>query len=245
MTGRRASSVTAQISRQARRFSTAIAPQLTKIEPVAVLQKLEQVQIKISDMAQLQRAVEQYVMRNSVQFEPVEFDIFDKEGYRIMQASLYPEEVILQEGSRKICEISLIDPDDASSVLKIKHPVTGMTVYELRELGGTIVIQTNTDELKGARIMTQTSGFAGLMVACGCGFSKERWTVLTQDRQVAVVTPVKSFFSENEIKAEWIAACDNEVRLISVAYGLSQMIREAFPSLLHIVKEHSTRRAIF
>uniref|UniRef100_A0A1I7V0K0 Uncharacterized protein n=1 Tax=Caenorhabditis tropicalis TaxID=1561998 RepID=A0A1I7V0K0_9PELO len=51
-TGRRTSSVTAQISRQARRFSTAIAPTLTKIEAVHILQKLDEVRVKMNDVAQ-------------------------------------------------------------------------------------------------------------------------------------------------------------------------------------------------
>ncbi|CAP26446.2 Protein CBG05904 [Caenorhabditis briggsae] len=199
-TGRRTSSVTAQITRQARRFSTAIAPTLTKIEAVHILRKLDEVRVKMNDVAQLQGAIEHYVLRNSAQFDPVELDIINKEGFRIMQASVYPDEIILQEGSKKICEVTLIDMEDTSSLLKIKHPVSGMTVYELRELGGTILIQTNTDELKGARLMTQTSGLSSLFLNCGCAFSKETWSVLTQDKIMANVRPNRSFWSENEIK---------------------------------------------
>uniref|UniRef100_A0A8R1I3H0 Uncharacterized protein n=1 Tax=Caenorhabditis japonica TaxID=281687 RepID=A0A8R1I3H0_CAEJA len=173
------------------RFSTAIAPTLTKIEAVHILQKLDEVRVKMNDVAQvgltilvlamgpssfkitafsrvisarnlaqldecyrnpfnerLQGAIEHYVLRNSAQFDPVEFDIINREGYRIMQASVFPDEIVLQEGSKKICEVTLIDLEDTSNVLKIKHPVSGMTVYELRELGGTVLIQTNTDDLK-------------------------------------------------------------------------------------------------
>ncbi|CAI5448825.1 unnamed protein product [Caenorhabditis angaria] len=238
---RRQSSVTAQISRQARRFSTAIVPTLTKIENVHILQKLNYVKIKLNNIAQLQNAIENYVMRNSVQFDPVEFDIFNKEGYRFMQASVYPDEIILQESSKKICEITLIDIEDSTNLLKIKHPVSGMTVYELRELGGTILIQTNTDELKGARIMTQTSGLSTLFQQCGCLFSKESWSVLTQDQCVATVLPNRSFFSENEIRIDWASQCENELRLVSLAYGIGQMVREAYPQLFHIVKEFRNR----
>ncbi|CCD71553.2 Phospholipid scramblase [Caenorhabditis elegans] len=240
-TGRRTSSVTAQISRQARRFSTAIAPTLTKIEAVHILQKLDEVRVKMNDVAQLQGAIEHYVLRNSAQFDPVELDIINKEGYRIMQASVYPDEIILQEGSKKICEITLIDTEDTSSMLKIKHPVSGMTVYELRELGGTILIQTNTDELKGARVMTQTSGLSSLFLNCGCAFSKETWSVLTQDKIMANVRPNRSFWSENEIKIQWDPNCENELRLISLVFGIGQMVRVAFPQLFHIVKEFRQR----
>ncbi|CAI2351575.1 unnamed protein product [Caenorhabditis sp. 36 PRJEB53466] len=236
--GRRTSSVTAQISRQARRFSTAIAPTLTKIEAVHILQKLDEVRVKMNDVAQLQGAIEHYVLRNSAQFEPVELDIINKEGYRIMQASVYPDEIVLQEGSKKICEVTLIDLEDTSNLLKIKHPVSGMTVYELRELGGTILIQTNTDDLKGARIMTQTSGLSSLFLNCGCAFSKESWSVMTQDVSMATVRPNRSFWSENEIKIQWDPNCENELRLISLVFGIGQMVRVAFPQLFHIVKEY-------
>ncbi|CAB3409104.1 unnamed protein product [Caenorhabditis bovis] len=239
--GRRTSSVTAQISRQARRFSTAIAPTLTKIEVVHILQKLDSVHIKLNDISQLQAAIENYVMRNSVQFDPVELDIYNKEGYRFMQASVFPDEIILQEGHKKICEITLIDNEDSTNILKIKHPVSGMTVYELRELGGTILIQANTDDLKGARIMTQNSGLSTLFMQCGCSFTKETWSVMTQDTMMATVKPNRSFFSENQIKIEWMENCENELRLISLAYGIAQMIRGAFPQLFHIVKEFRNR----
>ncbi|EPB69559.1 hypothetical protein ANCCEY_11353 [Ancylostoma ceylanicum] len=51
MAGRR-QSMTAQISRQARRLSAVIVPQFTKIEPVNILQKVEGVEIRLNDMAQ-------------------------------------------------------------------------------------------------------------------------------------------------------------------------------------------------
>lgn len=212
-----------------------------KIEAVHILQKLDEVRVKMNDVAQLQGAIEHYVLRNSAQFDPVELDIINKEGFRIMQASVYPDEIILQEGSKKICEVTLIDMEDTSSLLKIKHPVSGMTVYELRELGGTILIQTNTDELKGARVMTQTSGLTSLFLNCGCAFSKETWSVMTQDKIMAHVRPNRSFWAENEIKIQWDPNCENELRLISLVFGIGQMVRVAFPQLFHIVKEYRQR----
>ncbi|KAK5965255.1 hypothetical protein GCK32_016563 [Trichostrongylus colubriformis] len=125
MAGRR-QSMTAQITRQARRLSTVLAPQLTKIEPVNILQKVEGVEIRISDMTQYQQAVSQYILRNSVQFDPIDFDITDHTGYRIMTASLYPDGMMINEGKRKICDLTLAsDEDSANLVAKIAHPVTG------------------------------------------------------------------------------------------------------------------------
>ncbi|ETN68347.1 hypothetical protein RB195_001022 [Necator americanus] len=239
----RRQSVTAQISRQARRLSTVIAPQFTKIEPVNILQKVEGVEIRLSDTAQYQRAVEQYIMRNSVQFDPVEFDILDPGGYRIMQASLYPDGLMVHEGKRKVCELSLAnDEDSPCCIVKIKHPVTSMTVYELRDMGGTICIQSNTDEMDGTRIVPSRATWMSLLFACGCVFSRERWLLLTQDTTRAVIAPVSSFFRENTVKIEWATSSENEIRLIGLSFGLIQMIREAYPSLMHIVKEFRTRR---
>lgn len=46
----RKSSVSAQITRTARRFSTVIAPQLTKIDIIQVLQKHRKLLIQIADL---------------------------------------------------------------------------------------------------------------------------------------------------------------------------------------------------
>ncbi|EYC40390.1 hypothetical protein Y032_0614g681 [Ancylostoma ceylanicum] len=242
MAGRR-QSMTAQISRQARRLSAVIVPQFTKIEPVNILQKVEGVEIRLNDMAQYQRAVDQYIMRNSVTFDPVEFNVLDPGGYRIMQASLYPEGLHVYEGKRKVCEVSLAnDEDSPSCIAKIKHPVTSMTVYELRDMGGTICIQTSSDEIHSTRIVPDRPTCMSLLFACGCAFSKEKWLVLEQDTTRAIIAPVSSFFEENSMKIEWATCSDNEIRLIAVSFGLAQMVRVAFPSLLHILKEFRSRR---
>jgi hypothetical protein len=46
----RPSSVSAQLTRTARRFSAAIAPQLTKVDGVPILQKFKRLVIRISDI---------------------------------------------------------------------------------------------------------------------------------------------------------------------------------------------------
>ncbi|CAI4223837.1 unnamed protein product [Auanema sp. JU1783] len=244
MAGRR-QSVTAQLQRQARRFSTAIAPQFTRIEPVTILQKSEYLILKITDTGQITHAVQQYVMKNAVMFDPVEFELFDQDGFRIMTASLFPDELLLQEGNKKLFSISFgeIDEMDSACIAKVKHPITGITVYELRELGGSVLIQANTDSLAGTRILTQSVSLASVLMACGCTFSKEQWSLVKHDKVMVRITPQQSFFSENSIKVAWNPNCDNELRVIALAFGLAQMVREAFPSLLHIVKEFRQRRS--
>ena len=41
---------------------------------------------------------------------------------------------------------------------------------------------------------------------------------------------------------KWDPATENEARVLAVSFGLVQMVREAFPSLVHILKEHRVRR---
>ncbi|KIH46542.1 hypothetical protein ANCDUO_23405 [Ancylostoma duodenale] len=77
---------------------------------------------------------------------------------------------------------------------------SGMTVYELRDMGGTICIQSNCDELHSTRIVPDRPTCMSLLFACGCAFSKEKWLVLEQDTTRAIIAPVSSFFEENSIK---------------------------------------------
>ncbi|CAJ0602708.1 unnamed protein product [Cylicocyclus nassatus] len=239
----RRQSVTASLSRQARRLSAALAPGLTKIDPVNILQKVEGVEIKLSDKTQLQRVVNQYILRNDVNFEPVEFNILDPGGYPIMQASLYPEGFVVTESKRKICEVSVVGDDDSPTcIAKIKHPVTSMSVYELRDMGGTICVTSNTDEVHGTTIVSSAEGWMRLLFACGCAFSRDKWSLVTKDVTRAIIIPVSSCFRENYVKIEWSTSSENELRLIAVSYGLALMVRDAFPSLMHVLKEFRNRR---
>uniref|UniRef100_A0A1I7XS28 Urease accessory protein UreD n=1 Tax=Heterorhabditis bacteriophora TaxID=37862 RepID=A0A1I7XS28_HETBA len=201
-------------------------------------------------------------LHSKIHFHQIPFFI----GNHTYLGSLYPDGLFLQEGTRKICEISFGEENNAvTCVARIKHPVSGMTVYELVELGGTIAIQSNTDDMKRlimadaihskyfslfenympliCRILTQNGSWTSLLLTCGCVFSKEQWSIMKKDHALATVTPVRSFFSENAIKVEWERDCDNELRVIALSFGMIQMVREAFPSLIHILKEFRTRRA--
>ncbi|KJH41097.1 hypothetical protein DICVIV_12938 [Dictyocaulus viviparus] len=242
MAGRR-HSMTAQISRQARRFSAAIVPQLTKIEPINSLLKTQFVQIKLSDIKQYQSAVDKYITKNSVWFDPVDFDIIDSSGRRIIQASLFPEGLSVREGKRKVYDISFSDEDAATCIAKIKQPVTGMSVFELHEMGEIISIQSNTDDLAGTRIEVNRATWLSILFACGCAFTRQTWSVVKMDVIQAKISPITSFNEENSVKVEWTVCCDNEIRMIALSFGLAIMIREAFPSLLHILKEFRSRQA--
>ena len=90
-------SVSAQLTRTARRFSTVIAPQLTKLDAIPCLQRHQRLRIRIADIQKLNEAIKQYVLHNGRLFDPVEFEIrTEEEGadeQMILNAQFYAEEV--------------------------------------------------------------------------------------------------------------------------------------------------------
>jgi hypothetical protein len=95
-------SVSAQLTRTARRFSTVIAPQLTKLDTIPCLQRHQRLRIRIADIQKLNEAIKQYVLHNGRLFDPVEFEIrTEEEGadeQTILNAQFYAEEVINDKG---------------------------------------------------------------------------------------------------------------------------------------------------
>ncbi|VDM54894.1 unnamed protein product [Angiostrongylus costaricensis] len=111
----------------------------------------------------------------------------------IFPASLYPEGLAVREGKRKVYDLSFIDEDSPNCVAKIKHPVTGMSVYEMQEIGNIITIQSNTDDSLSATWLS-------LLFACGCAFTRHKWCVVKMDVISAIITPISSFCEENAVK---------------------------------------------
>uniref|UniRef100_A0A915DAZ2 Uncharacterized protein n=1 Tax=Ditylenchus dipsaci TaxID=166011 RepID=A0A915DAZ2_9BILA len=138
-------SVSAQLTRTARRFSTVIAPQLTKVEQINLLQKYRKLVIKIADVGRLQDAIKQYVLHNNVHFDPVEFHISCNEGseHLVLMAQFYSEEIVLFEGTKRLLSICLTDPLESSiegvTVAKVRHPISGIKVFEMIECTSRIV----------------------------------------------------------------------------------------------------------
>ncbi|VDK49091.1 unnamed protein product [Gongylonema pulchrum] len=138
--GSRRQSLTAQLTRSARRFSAAVAPQLTKLDFLPVLQSHHCLVIRIADVTQakacsettnllqLQTAIKQYIVKNNVQFSPIDFEITDVNDARILNVSLHPDEMVLAEGARRIFSITFdeSDPEEYGTVIaKIRHPISG------------------------------------------------------------------------------------------------------------------------
>ncbi|KAK0399454.1 hypothetical protein QR680_003058 [Steinernema hermaphroditum] len=228
----RKSSVSAQISRTARRFSTVIAPQFTKIEPIPQLQRYRALHIRVNDMSKIQHALSDYVLHNAVQFEPIEFDIYNHDCCKVLSAHLYAEELVLMDGSKRLVSIVMSESEtDFNGLLtaKIRHPISGMKVYEITENSpeqSWTVMNTVEDTLK-CRMEAASSFWTRMGSACGCLFVPEWWRVISKESaECAEVMPTLAFWAENQIKIEWNDdRTDCELRMLIVCFGLVQMLK--------------------
>ncbi|KAH7729369.1 Protein R05G6.1 [Aphelenchoides avenae] len=244
----RKASVSAQLTRTARRFSTVIAPQLTKLETTPVLQKFARLTIRISDIKQLQNALKEYVLHNAVRFDPIEFDIFDETSDQtVLKAQFYAEEVVLLDGAKRVLSIALTDPDSGvehATTAKIRHPLSGIKVFEFvdTQKHGCWNVVGSMDESHKCTVNSHSNFWRHLLSTCGMTFAPEWWSFEREGVRIGQVTPQGSLCDENSIRVEWQDDADNEMRQLLLSFGLVQTVREAFPSLLHIVQESSKRR---
>ncbi|KAI1725091.1 hypothetical protein Ddc_06371 [Ditylenchus destructor] len=247
-------SVSAQLTRTARRFSTVIAPQLTKVEQLNILQKYRKLIIKMADVTRLQDAIKQYVLHNNMHFDPVEFQIRSCENGSdqvVLLAQFYAEEIVLFEGTKRLLSICLSDPPDTSvegiTVAKVRHPISGIKVFEVIEATGQTSWKINgsLDELNKCHIEAHHSLLRHMVSMCGFSFSSGQWwSVEHEGSRVGQVCPLNSFCDENSLRIEWLEDTDNELRLLTLCFGVIQMVREAFPGLMHIVHECRQRKGI-
>lgn len=78
---------------------------------------------------QLQAAVKGYIIKNSVNFSPIDFEITDANNVRVLSVNLYPDEMILSKGTKRIFSITFddTDPEECGTVIaKIRHPLSGL-----------------------------------------------------------------------------------------------------------------------
>nr|CAD2189992.1 unnamed protein product [Meloidogyne enterolobii] len=264
-------SVSAQLTRTARRFSTVIAPQLTKLEPVPTLQKHQKVTIRIADIQKLNEAIKQYVLHGGRLFDPVEFEIraedTDSNGNGrdqiLLTAQFYTEEIVLFEGNKRLLSISLSDPvgesdllnrfktngsslDSNSPVLaKVRHPISGIKMFEVvqsQKRPQRWQITGAMDELNKCEVEAHSNVWRQMLSACGFVFAAEWWSIQNEGLRVAEIFPQKAVCEENSLRLQWSEQASNELRLLALCFGLVQTVREAFPSLLHIMKEARQRK---
>lgn len=259
-------SVSAQLTRTARRFSTVIAPQLTKLEPVPALQRHQRLRIRIGDIQKLNEAIKQYVLHNGRLFDPVEFEVRaeeDGEEQLLLTAQFYAEEIVLFEGSKRLLSISMTDPaeadllnrfntsgsgpwgSDGPVLAKVRHPISGIKMFEVvqsQRRPQRWQITGAMDELSKCEIHAHSNLWRQMLSACGFVFASDWWSVQSEGFRVAQICPQKAVCEENSLRLEWTEQASNELRLLSLCFGLVQTVREAFPSLMHIVKEARQRK---
>ncbi|KAI6192823.1 hypothetical protein M3Y99_01918200 [Aphelenchoides fujianensis] len=244
--GMRKASVSAQLTRQARKFSAAFVPQLTRLDPITTLTKRRKLLIRIADIEQLQQALKQYIVHSSGFFDPIDFEILDEQTeVVVLTAQLYADELVLFEGTKRLLTICLAEADtdaDDSTVAKIRHPVSGIKVFEIVNACRSFYITNLTSEHSKCQFATHSNCWRHLLSMCGCMFGPDYWMVDQEGVNVGKVTPNSAFFEENGIRVEWCDEADAELRMLILCIGLVQIIREAFPPLLQLLKETKLRR---
>ncbi|VDD91561.1 unnamed protein product [Enterobius vermicularis] len=244
----RRQSISAQISRSARRFSAAVAPQLTKLEPLPMLQNYSLLNFRIVDIKQFNTAIEQYAVHGCVQFEPIEFEITTNSDQRILKILLTPDEMTLNDGVRKILTLSFHDSnndDNGTPMSQVKHPLTGLKVFEFIELPLTNVVQifSSIDSCERCLIYPETNIWLRMLNTCGCFFTNTQWHFKKEGIVYATVRPNGKVLKENSLRVEWTEQCNNDLRLLVVAFAMTLLVREAFSALIHILRERRIRKS--
>ncbi|OZC11019.1 F-box domain protein [Onchocerca flexuosa] len=243
----RRQSLTAQLTRTARRFSAALAPQLIKLDPLPILQNYEMLNIRLTNVTQLQAAIQRYIIKNGVSFSPIDFEVTDENDMRVLRISLHPEEMILSEGTRKILSITFddSDPDECGTVIAtIKHPISGMRIFEFLKLPSSNIIQiaSHVDQCDRCQIKLISNSIFNSFTICSCFFARTKWEFIKENKIYAFIRYNGTFFDENSLRLEWVPQADNELRLIVIAFGMTQMVRDVFPSLSHIINEYNQKK---
>uniref|UniRef100_A0AC35FGY6 Uncharacterized protein n=1 Tax=Panagrolaimus sp. PS1159 TaxID=55785 RepID=A0AC35FGY6_9BILA len=242
------SSMSAQLSRTARRFSSVIAPQLTKFDFVPSLQANHEMMSKLLDIKTVHNALENYIIHNATNFDPIDFEIVTPEAKNaLLRAQLFADEFVLFENQKRLVSIIFGDPDsgvDGPVVAKIRHPVSGMKMYEIVDLqhNGNWQIISSMDEGSRCQIDSTSNFFRRIMSMCGITFVPKWWLVRNETNEIGKVLPQNSFWKENALVLHWAETVDNEIRLLILSFAMVQMIREGFPQLFHIIKENRIRR---
>uniref|UniRef100_A0A0N5AQJ6 Phospholipid scramblase n=1 Tax=Syphacia muris TaxID=451379 RepID=A0A0N5AQJ6_9BILA len=246
-TGRR-HSLSAHLSRSARRFSAVVAPQLTKLEPLPILQTYPMLNLRIVNRTQLNDAIDQYIIHNGVRFSPIEFEITTSNEQRILNVVLSPDEMTLSDGLKRVLTISFNDSDndgDGVSICQIKHPVSGLKLYDFVEMPLTNVIHVSSsiDSCDKCMIYPETNIWLRMVTSCGCFFTSLQWHFRKRGILYATVRPNRTLFKENSLRMEWTEECENDLRILVVAFAMIQVVREAFPSLMHLLQERRRRKS--
>lgn len=257
--GRKMSQV---ISHQARRCSLAVVPQLCKLEDVECLMTTSEVRIEIMNEADVVAATEEFVMHNGCEFAPIFMRVLNDAGDVIMMARLNCDEFVVHDVApepRRLMALALSNPNGSvpmvlgSPVAKIKHPVTGMKLFifvqlvEPRQPAIVHVYKTTNDKEKHppvAVIEENRSLVMRLLGGCGCTFADETFCIKKDGQVVADVGPRLSCGGAitHMYTVSFSEKAGHDERVIAFNFGLLQMVRGAYPQLLHIMEEQRIRK---
>lgn len=177
----RKSSVSHQLTKTARRLSTALAPQLTKIDTVFVLQQYTRLYIRISCIEkvslslwwsqvwqsklyiQLQEAIKQYVFHSGKLFNPVEFEVRTSDGTPILVAQFSAEDIDLFEGQKRLLSISINNPTETNLFTRFaaenSSPTEAPVLAKVRHpYSGFKLFEVSQDVLRGRHESWQITG---------------------------------------------------------------------------------------
>uniref|UniRef100_A0AC35U7F1 DUF3480 domain-containing protein n=1 Tax=Rhabditophanes sp. KR3021 TaxID=114890 RepID=A0AC35U7F1_9BILA len=239
-------SVQEQLSQACRQLSTIIAPQISKISYVHTLQKHLNLEIKIGDIVNYIRAVEQYTLHNNVNTGPIKFDIVDAQKNVALFAVLEANELILYEDVNKpIASISFPEKEagiEGCLEAKIRNPHYKVRVFQVESSDEKHVwkIFSTADRDVKCELVVKYSWWNQMLKMCGLLFGSKWWELKIEGKIKATIAPSVSMWKENTIRLTWHHSADNETRLLTLCFALIQTVNEAFPILANIIEE--TRR---
>ncbi|EFO24251.1 hypothetical protein LOAG_04231 [Loa loa] len=117
-----------------------------------------------------------------------------------------------------------------------------MRIFEFLELPCSDIVQISScvDRYDRCQIKLVSNSISNFFTLCGpCFFTQTKWQFIKEGKIYAFIRPNCTFFDEGSLRLEWVPQTDNELRMIVIAYGMTQMVREVFPSLSRIISEQN------
>uniref|UniRef100_A0A914VZG1 Uncharacterized protein n=1 Tax=Plectus sambesii TaxID=2011161 RepID=A0A914VZG1_9BILA len=249
------------ISDRARRCSVAVAPQLRKLDGIECLMETSQLTIEIVNENDVILAAERFGMHNACEFAPISMRVVNHAGTVIMTARLNCDEFVVYDVSleaKRLMAFALSDPNArtpmvlGSPVAKIKHPVTGMKLFIFVQLVDPSqpavyhVYKTTNEKEKHPPILVieeRRSLMMRALAGFGCTFADETFSIKKDGQVIADVGPKLNYNSNTNIYSiSFNQNAGQDERVIAFNFGLLQMLRGAYPQLLHIMEEQRIRK---
>lgn len=219
------------------------------------------VTIEVVNEEDVAAAIEEFAMRSGCEFAPISMRVVNHAGVVVMTAKLSSDEIVVHDigaEPKRLMALALSDPNAAvpmvlgSPLAKIKHPVTGMKLFifvQLVEPARPAVVHvyktTNDKEKYPPVVVIEESRrwLMRLLTGCGCTFADETFCVKKDGEVVAQVAPKLGWAGPTRVYTVSFAQnAGHEERAIAFNLGLLQMLRGAYPQLMHIMEEQRIRK---